>query len=293
MKVIERIQQIFLIVLIYLLCTRIKNKYDELIVIGLGIITIIKNIYFKEYFVIKKSWLYLLSIWILLITISFFKMKYSYTNGEYIQLYKEMMISNFLLFIILIQIDIFKLIPQKYFFLEINILSLYSVYKGMIFLKNNGLFVRGIAWGNPNYYSMVLGIFMIISFISFLYEKKIAYKLLYISLNLLQFFMMVSIGQSRNVLMGVIISYFLSIGIFYYKKIKLKSFIKLIYTIFIILFLSYCIGKYNNLRIVEISFEKFLKNPRILIWKKVLFEDKFNIFFGKGFAYFSYNKINF
>lgn len=288
MKIINKIQQVLLLILIYLLCTRSKNKYDEVLIVVLGVVTFIRNIYYREYFLIRKEIVYNITIWSVLITISFIKMRFFYSAGDYINLYQNIMIGNFLLFIILTQIDFSKIL--KKIFVLINVLSLYSIYKGIDFIKNNGFFVRGYAWGNPNYYSMLLGIFMIISFASFLYEKKLKYKMIYLVLNLLQFFMLVSVGQSRNVYFAMVISYLLATCLFYYEEIKLKNFFKLFSYVCMIVLLFYCLTNYTHLRVTNISLNKFLDNPRILIWKKVLFEEKFNILLGKGFAYYTMNK---
>lgn len=104
--------------------------------------------------------------------------------------------------------------------------------------------------------------------------------------------MMVSIGQSRNVCAMIFISYFIAIALFYYKSISLKKFIKIFSGVLITLLFFLFIAEKNDLRVVEISLKEFLNNPRILIWKKALFEEKFNIFLGKGFAYYTMNSFS-
>lgn len=290
MKKIEKLQVILIFILTYLLCTREKNKYDEIVILILGLVTFVKNIRYKEYFELTNKIIYLMFVWIILITVSFIKMRLFYEKGDYIILYRNIILDNFILFFILIQININKLIKIERIYNVINLLSLYSIYKGVIFIRENGFFIRGYAWGNPNFYSMLLGIFMIVSFISSLYEQNKIYKILYIILNIVQFFMMINIGQSRNVCFAIMISYFIVLVLFFYKRIKLKLFLKILSIIFIIILLFLYFSKVNNLRITKISLDELLNNPRILIWKKALFEEKFNIFFGKGFAYYTMNK---
>lgn len=289
-NIIEKIQLFLFLSVIYLMCTRIKNKYDEIIIILLGIVTVSKNFYYKKYFFIEKKIIYSVFFWMILMSFSFFKMLERYPNGEYIILYRNAMIDCFLLFFILTQIDLKSIFNENKFLNIINILSIYSIYKGIVFIKSNGLFIRGYAWGNPNYYSMLLGIFGIISFICFLFEKNKVYKILYLILNTLQLFMFISIGQSRNVFLALIINYVICIFLYYLKNKERKQVLKVILVFICIILLAIFILKSFNYRVIDISVEKFINNPRILIWKKALFDEKFNIFFGKGFAYYTMNK---
>lgn len=288
-KIIEKLQYILFFIIVYLICTRFKNKYEVMIIVTLGIVTLLKNFYNREYFKIDKKIFYIISLWALIITLSFFRMLKLYPNGEYIVLYKNMMIYNFLLFFILTQID-FKKFKYKDRILDlISILSLYPVYKGAIYIKDNGFFKIGVIYGHQNFYSMLIGIFSIISFGCFCFEKNKVCKLLYLCLNILQLLVYISVGQSRNVFLALCISYISCLILFNWKENKKRVFKILLFALFVIS-IGIFILKLNNLRVVDISVERFINNPRILIWKKCLIDEEFNLFLGKGFAYYIMNK---
>lgn len=176
MRKVIYLKLILFFILIYLLCTRRENKYDEFILFSLGIITLIEVWINKKYYKVNKKIVRILCIWIVLATISFIRMKINNENGLYVKLYYNMLIDNFFLFFIISQINLEEKIGINLLIKIINILSLYSIYKGVEFISKYGFFIRGGIWRNPNYYSMILGIFMIVSFISFLYEKRIKYS---------------------------------------------------------------------------------------------------------------------
>lgn len=290
-KIMESLQYILFFIIVYLVCTRFKNKYEVGTIIALGVVALLKNFYNKEYLRIDRKIFYIIFFWILIITLSFFKMLKLYPSGEgeYIVLYKNMMIYNFLLFFVLTQIEFEKFRYKERILDLINILSLYPVYKGVIYIKDNGIFKIGVIYGHQNYYSMLIGIFSIISFGCFCFEKNKIYKLLYLCLNILQLFVYISVGQSRNVFLALCISYISCLILFNWKENRKRVFKILLFSLFIVS-IGIFILKLNNLRVVDISVEKFLNDPRILIWKKCLIDEKFNLFFGKGFAYYIMNK---
>lgn len=290
-KIMESLQYILFFIIVYLVCTRFKNKYEVGTIIALGVVALLKSFYNKEYLRIDRKIFYIIFFWILIITLSFFKMLKLYPSGEgeYIVLYKNMMIYNFLLFFVLTQIEFEKFRYKERILDLINILSLYPVYKGVIYIKDNGIFKIGVIYGHQNYYSMLIGIFSIISFGCFCFEKNKIYKLLYLCLNILQLFVYISVGQSRNVFLALCISYISCLILFNWKENRKRVFKILLFSLFIVS-IGIFILKLNNLRVVDISVEKFLNNPRILIWKKCLIDEKFNLFFGKGFAYYIMNK---
>lgn len=290
-KIMKSLQYILFFIIVYLVCTRFKNKYEVGTIIALGVVALLKNFYNKEYLRIDRKIFYIIFFWILIITLSFFKMLKLYPSGEgeYIVLYKNMMIYNFLLFFVLTQIEFEKFRYKERILDLINILSLYPVYKGVIYIKDNGIFKIGVIYGHQNYYSMLIGIFSIISFGCFCFEKNKIYKLLYLCLNILQLFVYISVGQSRNVFLALCISYISCLILFNWKENRKRVFKILLFSLFIVS-IGIFILKLNNLRVVDISVEKFLNDPRILIWKKCLIDEKFNLFFGKGFAYYIMNK---
>lgn len=73
------------------------------------------------------------------------------------------------------------------------------------------------------------------------------------------------------------------------KKVKLfsKKTLGLLTIIFIILIsINYL---EINLRVFNVGVEEVVDDPRMLIWKKALIEENFNILHGKGFAYYTMN----
>ena len=72
-NIIEKLQYIFFIIMIYLLCTRDSQKYDEkvLMILGiLGLVDILKN---KEYYSLNKKIIFFILAWFIFINISLYK----------------------------------------------------------------------------------------------------------------------------------------------------------------------------------------------------------------------------
>lgn len=123
-KIIEKTQIFLFFIVVYLICTRAKNKYDEIAIMILGIITLLKNFYSKKCFKIEKKITYIIFFWLIIMTLSFFKMLIFYPKGDYIFLYRNIMIDNFLLFFILTQMEFEKFISKEKILNLINLLSL-------------------------------------------------------------------------------------------------------------------------------------------------------------------------
>lgn len=296
---LDIIEKIILFIIVYLMCTREYNPHDEQFIIFLGIIIIIKQIYKKIYYKIDILNFVLITSWLIFVVLSFFKSKNIDINNKdifavayQVKLFKYIFIDGFLFFYILSQINLTKNIKYKIISC-INIFSLYLIFKGLNFSLENGFFVRGPIWRNPNHYAMIMGVFIIISFISFLYEKNIKAKILYFLLNFFQLFFMISIGQSRNVFVSILILYFISIVIYIMSKVSIKKFFYyssiIIIIMFTLIFLIYFFNDKFNLRIFNISIEDILKDPRIFIWVIILEKENFHLISGKGFAYYYLN----
>lgn len=294
-KKIGIIENIVVVILVYLLSTRYKNKYDELFIFTLGGIVLLRYYIDKEKLRINQSGkkiFILLIIWTFCLSFSFVNMLNQYNKfGYYVILYRNLLISGILLFVISLYLRLDNYINKKRIIVLINLFSIYSIFKGLLFISENGILKRGSIWGNPNHYSMLIGVFVVISYISVLYEKKYILKILYLILNILQLFCLVSVGQSRNVFFALGIIYILGIALFLNKEKEVKLFTKKILVLFILVFiiLIYINHLKINLRVFDIGIKEFLNNPRILIWKKVLFDEEFNIIHGKGFAYYTMN----
>lgn len=283
-NIIEKLQYIFFIIMIYLLCTRDSQKYDEkvLMILGiLGLVDILKN---KEYYSLNKKIIFFILAWFIFINISLYKAYILFPTNEYVGAYK-VLISAIVTFLVISQIKIDKLLDRKKILDLINILSIYGIYKGLVYSLEKGFFVRGNIWGGPNTYAILLGNFAIISFASFLYSEKKIKKLLYLVLNMCQLFFIISIGQSRTTFCSLMVIYFIGFFFFYFKKKNPKVLIKnTLIMIGIMVIFILIIDKYN-LRVSRVSIEALVNNARVGIWKRCL-NDGFNIFTGKGLGYY-------
>lgn len=294
-KRIGIIENIFVVILVYLLSTRYKNKYDELLIFTLGGIVLLRYYIDKEKLRINQSGkkiFFLLIIWTFCLSLSFINILNQYNKfGYYVILYRNLLIGGILLFIISLYLRLGNYINKKRIIILINLFSIYSVFKGLLFISENGVLRRGSIWGNPNYYSMIVGLFIIISYISLLYEKNKVLKTLYFILNMLQIFCLVSIGQSRNVFFSLIAVYILGMLLFLIIEKKVKLFSKKTLGLLTIIFIILISINYLeiNLRVFNVGVEEVVDDPRMLIWKKALIEENFNILHGKGFAYYTMN----
>lgn len=169
---VDILNYILVIALIYLMCTRKYNKYDEIITLILGINCLYKIFYLKNYTKINKI-IILLVGWSILMTNSLINMMSIYSKGHYLELYKYIIVDGVLIFFIFSQLNINFLLIDDRLLKLINFLSIYPILKGINFILEKGTFIRGYIWGNPNFYSMILGIFIIISFIGYITEKNI------------------------------------------------------------------------------------------------------------------------
>ena len=207
-----------------------------------------------------------------------------FPTNEYVGAYK-VLISAIVTFLVISQIKVDKLLDRKKILDLINILSIYGIYKGLVYSLEKGFFVRGNIWGGPNTYAILLGNFAIISFASFLYSEKKIKKLLYLVLNMCQLFFIISIGQSRTTFCSLMVIYFIGFFFFYFKKKNPKVLIKnTLIMIGIMVIFILIIDKYN-LRVSRVSIEALVNNARVGIWKRCL-NDGFNIFTGKGLGYY-------
>lgn len=288
---LDVLNYILVIILVYLMCTRKYNKYDEVITYVLGIICFSNIFITKKYLKINKTIVFFLITWCILITNSLTKMIFNYSEGEYIKFYRYIMIDGVLLFFIFTQLNINRLLMKDRLLIMINLLSVYPLSKGIDFILENGIFKRGFIWGNPNHYSMIMGFFIIISFVSFVTENRVRYKIFFLILNILQFFTMNCVGQSRNVFFALNLIYGLVIGLHYnfFKKNNIKKLFILLLGICVIFFCFEFFNLGEKYRIFRIGFEDLITNPRILLWKKGLIDDEFNFILGKGFAYYTMN----
>lgn len=283
-NIVEKLQYIFFIIMIYLLCTRDSQKYDEKVLMILGILVLVDILKNKEYYSLNKKIIFFILAWFIFINISLYKAYILFPTNEYIGVYK-VLISAIVTFLVISQIKVDKLLDRKKILDLINILSIYGIYKGLVYSLEKGFFIRGNIWGGPNTYAILLGNFAIISFASFLYSEKKFKKLLYLVLNICQLFFIISIGQSRTTFCSLMVIYFIGFLFFCFKKKNLKILIRnTLIMIGIMVIFILIIDKYN-LRVSRVSIEALVNNPRVGIWKRCL-NDGFNIFTGKGLGYY-------
>lgn len=283
-NIIEKLQYIFFMIMIYLLCTRDSQKYDEKVLVILGILALVDILKNKEYYSLNKKIIFFILVWFIFINISLYKAYILFPTNEYIGAYK-VLIPAIGTFLVISQTKSDKILDSKKILDLINILSVYGIYKGLIHSLENGFFVRGYIWGGPNTYAILLGNFAIISFVSFLYSEKKFKKLFYLVLNICQVFFIISIGQSRTTFCSLMVIYFIGFFFFYFKKKNLKVLIRnTLIMIGIMVIFILIIDKYN-LRVSRVSIEELVNNGRVNIWKRGL-NDGFNIFTGKGFGYY-------
>lgn len=296
-RVINYIKELLFLVLIYLMCTRYNNKYENIVILIFGVITILeRNFILKEKVIIKnKCFLISFILWIIFMTISFMRIITKFPKLDYhVELYENIMLYGVFFFYVILNLKNIRELINKNLLKYINFLSLYLVYKGINFVIDNGILVRGEIWKNANHYSMILGIFLIISFVSFLYEEIKIYKFFYLILNMIQFFLLISVGQSRNVLSNIILLYLVG-GVLYLSS-KNKFSLKRIFTyavlgIIVIFSLFFYLKLKSNFRVLNIGMTALKNDPRFILWKIGLFDEKFNIFLGKGYGYYIVNKI--
>jgi O-antigen polymerase superfamily len=175
----------------------------------------------------------------------------------------------------------------KYIFPLLIMLSIPSIYRGLmdVFIHYKELYDYRI--GGKTYtsrYQLETGIYFLLGLFSFFYYKKKTLKFILLIYTVLNFSLML-LTQSRNALIGILITVFCLGLIFNIKKTLITSLI-----IFLLLSLSYNhIKKIRSINRIEnsiTSVEKIKKDVRFDIYKYGINQIKNNLIKGKGFYFY-------
>lgn len=301
---LNKINVVLLFVIVYFMTIRRYTNADEILIVVLGILVLIERIKEKSYFLIDKKILIISIVGFLILMFSYYQVNQILDLSEDVienrqnkELFNVILFKYFLFGTILSQMKL-KEKYKVYIIYFINFCSLYVIYKGIEYGLKYSFFRRcDLIWRNPNYLSMMLGIFCIIAFISFFISQRIYLKVIFVFISILHLFLLVMIGQSRNVLAAVILCFFIAILIFYkekFKKIELKKIIAVIIVGSIMMYVF--VEHASNLRVIRGLDPNIIKNnTRILLWKnafQIMKSNDVSFFKGMGFGYFIVEKIH-
>lgn len=300
---LNKINVVLLFVIVYFMTIRRYTNADEILIVVLGILVLIERIKEKNYFLIDKRILIISIVGFLILMFSYYQVNQILDLSEDIienrqnkELFNVILFKYFLFGSILSQMKL-KEKYKIYIMYFINFCSLYVIYKGIEYGIKYSFFRRcDLIWRQANYLSMMLGVFSIIAFVSILVSKKIQLKVIFTFIFTLHLFLLVMIGQSRNVLASLILCLFIIIFIFYkekLKKIELKKIIMVIIIGSIIIY--FFIEHASSLRVIRgLDFDIIKNDTRILLWKnalQIIKNNKVSFFKGMGFGYFIVEKI--
>lgn len=301
---LNKINVVLLFVIVYFMTIRRYTNADEILIVVLGILVLIERIKEKSYFLIDKRILIISIVSFLILMFSYYQVNQILDLSENVienrqnkELFNVILFKYFLFGSILSQMKL-KEKYKIYIMYFINFCSLYVIYKGIEYGLKYSFFRRcDLIWRNPNYLSMMLGIFCIIAFISFFISQRIYLKVIFVFISILHLFLLVMIGQSRNVLAAVILCFFIAILIFYkekFEKIELKKIIAVIIVGSIMMYVF--VEHASNLRVIRGLDPNIIKNDtRILLWKnafQIMKSNDVSFFKGMGFGYFIVEKIH-
>lgn len=301
---LNKINVVLLFVIVYFMTIRRYTNADEILIVVLGILVLIERIKEKSYFLIDKKILIISIVGFLILMFSYYQVNQILDLSEDVienrqnkELFNVILFKYFLFGSILSQMKL-KEKYKIYIMYFINFCSLYVIYKGIEYGLKYSFFRRcDLIWRQPNYLSMMLGIFSIIAFISIFVSKKTYLKIIFIFISILHMFLLVMIGQSRNVLATVILCFFIAILVFYkekFKKIELKKIIAVIILGSIVMYVF--VEHASNLRVIRGLDPNIIKNDtRILLWKnafQIMKNNDVSFFKGMGFGYFIVKKIH-
>lgn len=237
----------------------------------------------KRYLTYKKE---ILSACIYLILVTFSFLFSENKSNERLYIFTHMTLYSVLFFTVLLN---YKLENKyiKYIFPLLIMLSIPSIYRGLmdVFIHYKELYDYRI--GGKTYtsrYQLETGIYFLLGLFSFFYYKKKTLKFISLIYTVLNFSLML-LTQSRNALIGILITVFCLGLIFNIKKTLITSLI-----IFLLLSLSYNqIKKIRSINRIEnsiTSVEKIKKDVRFDIYKYGINQIKNNLIKGKGFYFY-------
>lgn len=301
---LNKINIVLLFVIVYFMTIRRYTNADEILIVVLGILVLIERIKEKSYFLIDKRILIISIVGFLILMFSYYQVNQILDLSEDVienrqnkELFNVILFKYFLFGSILSQMKL-KEKYEVYIMYFINFCSLYVIYKGIEYGLKYSFFRRcDLIWRTPNYLSMMLGVFSIIAFISIFVSKKTYLKIIFIFISILHLFLLVMIGQSRNVLAAVILCFFIAILIFYKEKFKKMELKKIIAVIIVGSIMTYVFVEYaSNLRVIRSLDPNIIKNDtRILLWKnafQIMKNNDVSFFKGMGFGYFIVEKMH-
>lgn len=301
---LNKINVVLLFVIVYFMTIRRYTNVDEILIVVLGILVLIERIKEKSYFLIDKRILIISIVGFLILMFSYYQVNQILDLSEDVienrqnkELFNVILFKYFLFGSILSQMKL-KEKYEVYIMYFINFCSLYVIYKGIEYGLKYSFFRRcDLIWRHPNYLSMMLGVFSIIAFISIFVSKKTYLKIIFIFISILHLFLLVMIGQSRNVLAAVILCFFIAILIFYKEKFKKMELKKIIAVIIVGSIMTYVFVEYaSNLRVIRSLEPNIIKNDtRILLWKnafQIMKNNDVSFFKGMGFGYFIVEKMH-
>lgn len=299
----NRINIFLLFVIVYFMTIRRYTNADEILIFLLGCGVIVERIKNKNYFKVNKSLVFIVLLSLILMLLNYYKLSQitdlkvdNIENRQHRELFNLILLKYFLFGGILSQINLNLRIKRLLLFF-ISICSLYIIIKGINYGIEYSFNSRcDLIWRNPNYLSMMLGIFSIVSFISVLEIQKIYLKIIFIIIGISHLFLIVTIGQSRNVFIALFFTCFFSILLFlkkYCRQINLKKLFKISCIVIIVAIVIFYFFK--DLRILNILNIETIKNDgRVILLKKakeILLNDNITFLTGKGFAYYIIEKI--
>lgn len=248
-------------------------------------ITIFFCLYKKKYNKISMGLVISIAGYIFFITLSFFKNDFISLN---IELFFKIVIHNYILFLCLTQLEL----SEKYYngFLFFFILcSLIVTIKGLEewHLNNFSPYYRVKMRTEPTILTIEIGIYVLMSFFSLLYSKKIITKVISSVIFILSFLVLISTNSRITLL---VIPLIIATTLLIKFKIKFKYLI-----IFFILGICFIkephINKYLH-RVKRLtSMENIEKETRIKIWLKGINDFKENKSKALGFYYYNNHEL--
>lgn len=289
-NILYNIQIILFFTLLYYLIKKSQSSRDIILMGGLILVTIIRNYKEKIYLKISRKTFLLVIMYTTYIVLNYLFLSKNYNNIVTFKMC-ESLIKSFILFLLMTQIKFNKNIQNlicPLFLLG----TLNPIIKGLIIIKKVGFFKSRIGiWENPNYYSMILGIFIIISIFSFFKYKSYFIKSLSCFVFITSFVIIAGLTQSKTAFLGVLAVLFIfSFDVLKGKFIKWKIGLGIIFILFLLFLWN------QNARILTtFKLNHILHDGRLKLWNIGInkFLEEKNYLFGLGIGYFSNNLIDF
>lgn len=283
-KFIEKkseIMSVLSIIFIFFILRKGSERYT------IDIIFMILTLFFtfinRKYNKLSKGLLISAIGYIFFISLSFIKTEYIFANYE---VFLKIIFHNYILFICLSQLELQEKY-YKYFIVFFMLFSFIVTLKGIEEWSSYGFspnYRLKLRYG-PTVFTIEVGIYILISFISLVYSKTKKEKLLSIITFIISFLVLVG-TNSRITLLTIPFLLFIIIGIKYRKKMRLSYFI-VVFIILLSIFKTPYINKYLYRVKYLSSIENIMKETRIKIWSKGIIDFKENNYKALGFYYYN------